>query len=404
MAPFPLDIVNLRKGATPEIITRFLNRNGLPTKGEDKRPTKFGCTITIGLKSEDDRIRAGKLMSNKILEPINAGKPIRLGVVWPLPKGACVICYNPQNPDNFSFHRRKRSQGKTRMTCPNAGSVCITCKDRNHSARQCGYEEERTYAVARTARGKVKAEPTPNASKGPKTPSTSSSKGNIGRTTNVSKPRNLTPSTGSHRPAKAPNTATSSTGKSSRSSRSSNTGEGFSSEEEGKRKYPLPLHNNLTPSQVNAGTPMLHASKRRTTHRRITVPQVDCTVQQINNNRIPTKRVTYLWIIITIIAVATYGMHPRKTPQSYKPPCKNTKLITLIAACGIAIIICTTPITVTGISPAHRPIPPVSPPTIYLVWEATNHQTWAQGRHKPHHKYGIHPSHSLYSTYTNDCD
>jgi hypothetical protein len=81
MAPFPLDVVNLRKGATPDAITRFLHRNDIPTKGEEKRPTRFGCTITIGLTSEADRIKAAKLMSHKIIDSIDAGKLIRLGVV-----------------------------------------------------------------------------------------------------------------------------------------------------------------------------------------------------------------------------------------------------------------------------------------------------------------------------------
>ena len=94
----------------PDKIKNLLHKNSIPTKGEEKRATKSGCTITIGLTWEDDRIKAGQLMSNKIIDIINVGKPLRLGVVWPLPKRACIQCYSPLNSDNLYYRIGKRSQ------------------------------------------------------------------------------------------------------------------------------------------------------------------------------------------------------------------------------------------------------------------------------------------------------
>jgi hypothetical protein len=60
MSAFPLNIINLRKGATLDDIRLYLHHHNILLKGEGKRATKFGCTITIGLQSEGDRIKAGK--------------------------------------------------------------------------------------------------------------------------------------------------------------------------------------------------------------------------------------------------------------------------------------------------------------------------------------------------------
>ena len=119
--------------------------------------------MTIGLDDEDERIKAGKTLSNKVIPGISDHQPIRVSVKWPIPKGACVRCYHPTNPDKYSMHFRKRGGGPA---CPNQGDFCLTCKSTNHKTRKCGYEMEATYAIARPADKKsvtpkkVKAEPT----------------------------------------------------------------------------------------------------------------------------------------------------------------------------------------------------------------------------------------------------
>ena len=117
--------------------------------------------MTIGLDDEDERIKAGKLLSNRVIPSISEFQPIRVTVKWPVPKGACIRCYHPANPDKYSLHFRKRGG----PACPNQGDFCLTCKSVNHKTRKCGYEMEATYATARPADKtpvtprKVKAEP-----------------------------------------------------------------------------------------------------------------------------------------------------------------------------------------------------------------------------------------------------
>jgi hypothetical protein len=125
LGQFPLDIVNLPQSVRKGTVLSFLKSRGIPTQGCGRRSHRMGCTLTVRLDNEKLRIQAGKLLSNQLIPCLSETTPIRISVVWAVPKGACFRCFHPTNPDGYSFHRQQRGQA---YTCANKGAVCLACK------------------------------------------------------------------------------------------------------------------------------------------------------------------------------------------------------------------------------------------------------------------------------------
>jgi hypothetical protein len=232
LGQYQLELVNLPHSVKTGTILSYMKRQGIPLQGYHRTVTRWGCIMTIGLEDEDERIKAGKILSNRVVPGISEYQPIRVSVKWPVPKGACVRCYHPTNPDKYSMHFRKRGG----PACPNQGDVCLTCKSVHHKTRKCGYEMEATYAIARPADKKsvtlkkVKAEPTRLTAKSIKTNQKAAA---------VSVTQNKGWNTGwNATAAKAPTTRSrSSVG----TSRTSTKGAAFSSDEDLPRKSHIKL-------------------------------------------------------------------------------------------------------------------------------------------------------------------